>query len=130
MRVEPDAPDSIGSVMSCGERRPTRKQRVMWCVANSLPLILFLYGLKCIVTLSGQLLTRGSYYRRSFVLRPVEDLAALLAGLGYVAFGLFVYMSVNPLHVEQPRIRRLIFGVVRWGSLGAMIWLLDKARHM
>ena len=102
----------------------------MWFVANSIPLILFLYGLKCIVTLSGQLMTRGSHVRRSFVLRPVEDSVALLAGLGYVAFGLFIYMSVNPLRVEQPRIRRLIFGVVRWGSLGIMIWLFDKASRM
>jgi hypothetical protein len=130
MMVEEGAPDSIGCVMSPVERTGPGRQRAMWCVANSVSLILFLYGLKCVVTLSGQLLTRGSYGRRSFTLRPVEDVAALLAGLGYVAFGLFVYLSTNPPHVEQPRIRRVLLAVVRWGSLGTMIWLFDRASRV
>lgn len=101
---------------------------VVEILVNALPLAVILYGFKCVVTQGGQLMEPSKYMMRSFFLRAVEGRAAVLAGLAYVALGAFVYLSANPPRATHSRFWRFVRSIVRWGSLVAMIWLLDKAR--
>ena len=61
-------------------------------LVNSISLLSALYGLKCIVSLSGQCVAPRGPNRtfRGFTLAPVEGDAAVLDRLGYIALGVFV----------------------------------------
>ena len=108
-------------------RRPSRSWTVralVYCV----PLLSFLYGLKCIVTLSGTLTVGRTTVMRSFYLVQVHGTAALLTGLGYVALGIFAALCTGDPPPERRHWSwRVLRGASRWGSLIAMFWFWQRA---
>lgn len=107
-----------------------RKKFVIWFLVNALAVVHALYGLKCIALRRGMALAPAPDVEDSFVFRPVLGTAAVAAGLAYAGLGVFVYLSANPPPPSLGRCGRVIRGVVRWGSLVAMVLFMDKARRM
>lgn len=106
------------------ERRRNMKRILVLLLGNALPLLLGLYGLKCIISLHGHLTEPNSQrMMHTFSLVRVEGMASVLAGLGYIFAALFAYLSAgSPPDEDRKMIWRSLRGVVRWGSLPAM-WL-------
>src|SRR5437762_7509737 len=76
------------------QRRP--KRLVAGVLVYALPLLIALYGLKCLLGLDGHLPVRERYAPRyTFQLKAVNAGAAVLAGLGYMALGLFGALSTG-----------------------------------
>ncbi len=63
---------------------------------NSLWLLPFSYGIKCLVTLNGRCMGPGliGYKTRLGKLYPVEGEAAVWGGFGYIAIAVFVYLYI------------------------------------
>jgi hypothetical protein len=85
----------------------------------SLPLLIFLSGLKCIVAQEGRLPVHQQFTSKyAFHLRPVNGSAAMLTGLGYICLGIFGALSIgNPPPANRKWIVRAARGIARWGSL-------------
>ena len=112
-------------------RQAVRRGKVLRCVlVNMVVLLPSLYGFKCVLTGQGALVEPGKYVMRSFRLSPVEGKAAILAGLGYIALGLFGFLSVPGLGNDSSWRWRVVIGIIRWGSLLAMFFLLSAARDL
>lgn len=114
-----------------------KQERTGWRVVvellgNVLQLLLMLYGLKCLITLRGHMLTsvQGEVYRH-FRLEPVAGALAVVVGLQYFAFGLFIYLSDGrPPREDFGWPRRLGRGLLRWGSLALAIFCLFRIQAM
>ncbi len=112
------------------KREQTRRPAVIGILVNALPLALLLYGLKCALTQNGRLPLPSRWVMRSFTLHQVQGKPAVLAGLAYIAMGAFVYLSGgNPPDLRRSMLWRMLRALVRWGSLVAAIWLMEKARR-
>ena len=111
------------------ERQRITKRVLFLLLGNALPLLLGLYGLKCIITLHGHLTEPNSQrMMHTFSLVPVEGMASVLAGLGYIFAALFAYLSAGSSPDEDQKMGwRILRGVVRWGSLPAM-WFFGIKR--
>lgn len=105
--------------------------RILLNAASLFPLA---YGLYCVVSMSGWCVAPQGpdrSFTRWFALVPVEGTAAVLAGLGYVALGIFVQLSSGTPPIENRAVYwRMARGAARWGSLLAMLWFWYKARHV
>lgn len=102
-----------------------------WCLINAVWLLPLGYGIKCLVTQSGQFIgTRrsGPYSRWQYALIPVQGETAVWVGLGYLAMatflGLFMYSKFNP---DRSFVGQLVLFPICWGSLVAMFWFWHKA---
>jgi len=108
------------------------KRAAIRLVLNAASLFPAVYGLYCIVSLSGRCVAPQGPERtftRWFALVPVEGKSAVLAGCGYIALGVFVLLSSSGAPSEDYTWRRRATrGVARWGSLVAMLWFWHKAR--
>jgi hypothetical protein len=114
-------------------REKWRWKRVFgFLVGNALPLLLALYGMKCVVTLSGHLTEPNSKVMlRTFFLAPVEGMAAVVAGLGYISLAMFGYLSCGrPPDEDRKWTVRMLRAVVRWGSLGAAFAFWHQAHKL
>ena len=113
------------------ERQRITKRVLFLLLGNALPLLLGLYGLKCIITLHGHLTEPNSQrMMHTFSLVPVEGMASVFAGLGYIFVALFAYLSAgSPPDEDQKMGWRILRGVVRWGSLPAM-WFFWYQAHL
>jgi hypothetical protein len=109
------------------------RKLVFFFLGNALPLLLALYGLKCILTLSGSL-TEPYYHqlvrRRSFYFAPVTGMAAVMAGLGDIALALFGYLSCGPAKEGSSWLWRIVRQVIRWGSLAATYFLWHRSHEL
>lgn len=117
--------------MKFGRRQEVR-QILIFLLANALPLLLVLYGLKCIIMLSGELAAPPDVTRYhiigSFRLLPVRGASAVMAGLGDILFGLFGYLSCGwPPNEDRSWIWRLMRGMLRWGSVLSAFWFWYRA---
>jgi len=101
----------------------------MLFLGNALPLLLALYGLKCIVSLQGSLTEPSRLMLHTFRLVPVKGMAAAMAGFGDIALALFGYLSSGPTKEGSTWLWRIARGILRWGSLVAAFLLWHKA-HM
>jgi hypothetical protein len=112
------------------KRRRRRKQILFFLLGNALPLLLGLYGLKCIITLHGHLTEPNSKaMMHTFYFASVGGMASVMAGLGYISGAVFAYLSVgSPPDVDRKLPRRIMRGIIRWGSLIAM-WFLWHEAH-
>ena len=104
----------------------------MWVLVNMVWLLPFAYGIKCLVTLSGQCVGARAGHkwgrRWQFDLIPVEDETAIWTGLGYVALAVFVCLSMySKFDADRSFVWQLILVPIRWGSLLAMLWFWYKA---
>jgi hypothetical protein len=108
--------------------RPRRGTPVILLLVYALPLLLCLYGLKCVVAQEGRLPVRGRFVSRyAFHLRTVQGNAATFAGLGYICLGVFAALSVgNPPPAGRKWFWRTARGIARWGSLVAGFWAWQK----
>jgi len=107
------------------------KQLLVILLTNLLPLLLVLYGLKCIATLQGQLTEPGRYVMGSFFLAPVKGAAAVMTGLGDISLGIFGYLSGGSSPGENRSwLWRIVRGIIRWGSLGATFFLWHRAHRL
>lgn len=109
------------------ERRQTRS---WWALAviYALPLVIFLYGLKCILALHGTLTVGSSTVMRSFHLVTVHGTAALLTGLGYISIAIFAALCTgDPPPENRHWSLRVLRGVARWGGLVGMFWFWQRA---
>jgi hypothetical protein len=98
---------------------------------NAVPLVPFLYGLRCLVTLQGFLTEPGTHVMGSFVWAPVSGAAAALTGVGDMAIGLFGYLSCGPSPDRVcPWPGRVLREVVRWGSLAVTYWCWHRAHEI
>lgn len=104
---------------------------ILFGLGKAPAILLALYGLKCIVCLSGSLTEphRGMVLR-SFYLAPVKGKAAWVAGLGYIALALFGYLSCGPRMEDPPLLWRMGRGVIRWGSLAATYFLWHESHKL
>ena len=115
--------------------RGEARQILVFLVGNALPLFLVLYGLKCIVTLSGTLTESYGitefHMLGSFRLVSVTGMAAVMTGLGDISLALFGYLSGGPPPDEDRswlwRVNRAVF---RWGCLAAAIFLWHQAHKL
>jgi hypothetical protein len=104
------------------------KLRFAAVLAKALPLVPFLYGLKCIVTLQGALPVGSRTTRHAFHFAPVHGNASLLTGLGYIALGLFATLSTgDPPPENRTWVLRVLRAVARWGSFVGFFWLWNRA---
>lgn len=115
-----------------------RKLSIPWNDATknflvySLPIFLALYGLKCLLFLSGALMVhnKNSLYMRSFHFETVTGKAAALTGLGYLTLALFASLSVpRPPGIYSISIR-IGLSLVRWSGLIAMFYFWIKAEEL
>jgi hypothetical protein len=100
----------------------------MWLLVYALPLMLFLYGLKCLLTMHGNLPVgnRSGMHRFNFI--TVGGATALLTGLGYISLSLFVSLCTGDPPPETRRwYWRVLRGVARWGSVAGMFWFWQRA---
>ena len=68
---------------------------------------------------------------RTFFLAPVEGMAAVMAGLGYISLAMFGYLSgARPPDEDRKWPLRLLRAVVRWGSLGAAFTFWHQAHKL
>lgn len=110
-----------------------RRKRILgFVLGNALSLLLILYGLKCVVSLSGYLTEPNSKeMARSFFLVPVHGMGAVMAGLGYTSLGVFGYLSCGPPPNEDSKwYSRTLRAVIRWSSLGAAFALWHQAHKL
>lgn len=101
-------------------------------LVNAPQILLMFYGLKCIVSQHGQMLqsTQSAVYR-SWHLAPVSGMTAVMAGLLYFTFGLFMYLSDgNPPPENRAWFWRLGRGLLRWGSLAAALFCLVEVNNL
>lgn len=90
-------------------------------LANALQLFLILYGLKCVLFQQGVMLLATGDRRLHF--GPMNGKLAVIVGLLYAAFGLFIFFSNG----KPPPENRLWFwrigrSCLRWGSLALAVW--------
>jgi hypothetical protein len=105
-----------------------RRSRVGVALVYALPAILFLYGLKCILTLQGTLTVGSRIVMRSFHLVTVHETAALLTGFGYISVAIFAALCVgDPPPENRHWSLRILRGVARWGGLVGMFWFWQRA---
>jgi hypothetical protein len=96
-----------------------------------LPLLVSLYGLKCVVLLRGSLPFGNRLMGHRFSFVPVHGAAAVLAGISYIALALFSTLSTgDPPPEHRKWFWRALRGLVRWGSLVAMFWFWGKASQL
>lgn len=110
-----------------------RKPRNWFVTAlvHGLPLLLFLYGVKCVLTLHGTLTVGSRAVMRSFQLVTVHGTAALLTGFGYISLAIFAALSIgDPPPESRPWFWRVLRGVARWGGLVGMFWLWVRAGQL
>jgi|GEM_PF-1279782 len=114
-------------------RRERSGKRIIFELSgNILQLLLMGYGLKCMITLHGHLpaSVQGEIYRH-YSLLPVTGTLAVVAGLLYFAFGLFIFLSDgSPPREDFGWMRRLGRGLLRWGSLALAIYCFFQAQEM
>jgi hypothetical protein len=109
-------------------QEPTAKRVFFELLGNVLQLLLMVYGLKRMLTLRGHTLVRvqGPIYRY-FRLEPITGMLAALTGLLCFAFGFFLFLSDgSPPREEFSWPRRLVRGLLRWGSLVMAIYCFVK----
>jgi hypothetical protein len=115
-------------------RVETRQPSWTWFPAvlvYALFLIPLLYGLKCIVTLHGELPVGNRTTLHSFYVAPVHGAAALVTGLGYIALGLFAVLSTgDPPPENRHWLWRILRAIARWGGLVSFFWLWQRARQL
>lgn len=130
--VKDQPADWKGDFPGQAEVKPQRGSKAImaFMLVNAIMAGLVIYGLKCIVTLKGQLLVPHRFATRAFEFSLVEGKAAAFAGLSYMALGVFVYLSANAPRDGRPKLWCFARGVVRWGSFVGMIWLYEKARNV
>ncbi len=105
----------------------------VWVLINSLWLLPFAYGIKCLVTLNGRCMGPGriGYKTRLGKLYSVEGEAAVWAGLGYIAIAVFVYLYVyKKPDADDGWGWQLIRIPGCVGSLLAFAWFWYKALHV
>ena len=104
--------------------RPRADKLGFLVLVYALPLLISLYGLKCILAQEGRLPVRERFAPKyAFHLRTVHGFAAMLAGAGYVCLGVFGALSIgNPPPVNRKWTVRVARGLGRWGSLVAGFW--------
>jgi hypothetical protein len=107
------------------------KQVFMLLLGNVLPLLLALYGLKCIVTLRGSLTEPDNrVVLGQFYLAPVKGMAVVMVGLGDIALASFGYLSCGPPKEDRPWLCRMARGIIRWGSLAATYFLWHESHKL
>ncbi|MCU0783084.1 MAG: hypothetical protein MUF81_03370 [Verrucomicrobia bacterium] len=108
------------------------KRILGFVLGNALPLLLTLYGLKCILALQGHLTEPNSKAMlHTFYLAPVKGVASVMAGLGYISLALFGYFSCGrPPDEDRAWFLRVMRAIVRWGSLGATFVLWHHAHKL
>src|SRR4051812_12243949 len=84
---------SVNDLDMLWERGVKWKRVLTFVLGNLVPFLLLVYGLKCIIMLSGKLTEPGKYVMGSFYLAPVKGTAAVVTGLGDISFALFGYLS-------------------------------------
>jgi len=100
-------------------------------LANCLPLLLAIYGLKCVLTLNGKLTEPGRYVMGSFFLARVTGDAAIMTGMGYIFLAVFGFLSSGLWPSESRAIwYRIGRGIIRWGSLGATYYFWHAAHNL
>lgn len=110
-------------------RQPTAWTILTELIANALQFLLILYGLKCLLTLRGNMLisVRGAVYS-SLHWVPVNGAVAATTGLLYLGSGLFLYLSDGkPPPEDRVWLWRIGRGLLRWGSLVAALFGLTHA---
>lgn len=111
-------------------RRGSSRSWTLRALVYALPLISFLYGFKCLLTLSGTLIVGRTVMRSSHLVR-VHGTAALLTGLGYMALGVFAALCTgDPPPERRHWSLRVLRGVSRWGGLVAMFWFWQRAGQL
>ena len=114
-------------------RRERNPKRVLSELLVNVPeLLLILYGLKCLVTLDGTMVSRGKGAGvRSLHLTPVAGTLAVTSGLAYVGFGLFLYFSDgNPPAENCGWLWRIGRALLRWGGLALGVWAYIHADNV
>lgn len=107
----------------------TGKRIFLELLTNAPQLLLMLYGLKCLATQHGRMLrsVKGEVYS-SLQLVSANGTAAVMAGLLYLGFGSFVFLSDGrPPAEDRGWLWRLGRALLRWGSLGLALFCLVKA---
>jgi hypothetical protein len=104
-------------------QQPAKGRVFLELLINAPALFLMLYGLKCMLTLRATIpvAVRGEYHTH-FRLASVTGQTSVVAGLGFLGFGLFIYLSDGPPLAENCgwpwRIGRAL---LRWSGLLAAI---------
>lgn len=102
-----------------------------WSLINAVWLLPLAYGIKCLATQNGQFIgTRrsGPYANWQYALIPVQGEAAVWAGAGYVAVGVFLGLFMySKFDADRSFVGQLILVLIRWGSLAASLWFWHKA---
>ena len=108
--------------------RPRAETPGLLLLVYALPLLVSLYGLKCIMAQEGRLPVRERFAPKyAFHLPTVHGVAAMLAGGGYICLGVFGALSVgNPPPANRKWTLRVARGLGRWGSLVAGFWCWQK----
>lgn len=117
------------------ERHHKWKTILFVLLRNALPLAFFLYGLKCIVMLHGKLTEPHDlstpHMLGSFKIVSVTGTTAALTGLGYIAGGLFFYLSVSlPSDESRTWLWRIGREIIRWGSFIAVFVFWHEAHKL
>lgn len=117
--------------MTNGRNKSWRTRLTFDALANIVAVIPATYGVYCVLARSGLCVGPQGPERKiegGFKLIRVEGESALLAGCGYLALGVFVYLSSQITsstgHTWRKRLPRAL---IRWGSLGATLWFWNKA---
>src|SRR5271166_3024725 len=98
------------------ERTRQRKDGLLDFLPYLLALIPFVYGLKCIVTQHGTLFFRS---QRNV---PIDGLAAVMEGWGFVALAVFLVLSDGRPPTGRSWRWRIARWLLRWGTFLALIW--------
>lgn len=87
------------------------------------------YGLKCILTSHGKMPLNVRGATNGLVhLVPVSGTTAIVVGLAYFGFGLFIYFSDgNPPPEGRGWVWRVGRGLLRWGSLAVAVFYFSRA---
>jgi hypothetical protein len=111
---------------------PHARRLLITLLVNGIPLVLALYGLKCILTQHGKL-TEPSSRRMmgSFFLAPVHGDAAVMTGFGDIFLALFAFLSSGLWPSESRSILyRIGRELIRWGSLAATFYFWHSAHNL
>lgn len=113
-------------------RERTWQRAIIEIIINVPQFLLILYGLKMLATLRGHMIQapQGEVYHRLHLV-PVAGTSALIVGLEYLAFGVFVFMTDGPPPAEKHGwFWRLGRAGLCWGSFAVTLLCFVHADKM